>query len=102
MARAAHPISIVCDNQEVVRRLAELVELRHEDSPCPVLDRENPLWRVAWQHLRVAPERFFHTQWCPSHLLDPGKEAELDSFLGEGGDITLLKGNRSADILAAK
>jgi ribonuclease HI len=104
VARAAQPISVVCDNKEVVRRFAELLDLSNygEHLGCPIADNEDPLWHLVWQHLRDSPRWFFHTQWCPSHLLEPGKEAKLDALQEEGGDLNLLMGNRDADALAEK
>ena len=104
VARAAHPISIVIDNLEVQRRLADLIDARNEEGVQgrPIAQHEDPLWEEIWWHLCAAPARFFHTQWCPSHCLDDGNEAKRDAFLNGGGDLRLLQGNSEADKLAEK
>jgi hypothetical protein len=60
------------------------------------------MWDALELLVRRAPERFFKIRWIPGHLLDPGKEAKLENFLAEGGDLALARGNSAVDILAEK
>jgi ribonuclease HI len=112
-SRAAVPICIYCDNQAVVDQTAELIDRLEAlqdgsstEQPGSGADHDytyrDPMWDALELIVRRAPERFFKIRWIPGHLLDPGKEAKLENFLAEGGDLALARGNSAVDILAEK
>jgi ribonuclease HI len=105
VSRAVDPVSIVIDNQAVFDRFASLIDLRNESSAvtrCPIGEHEDLLWKEVWWHLANACPLHYHTQWCPSHLLEPKNATRLDESINEGGDVALLEGNRDADSLAER
>jgi hypothetical protein len=58
------------------------------------------MWKAVANILVTLPPKFVRVLWVPSHLLDQGKEDELEQFLATGGDMELLKGNQAADVVA--
>ena len=60
------------------------------------------MWEALELIVARAPVRFFKIRWIPGHLLDSGKEAKLENFLAEGGEMHHAKVNFASDILAEK
>ena len=112
LSRAAAPTWVVCDNQAVCEQAAALIAkieaCRAEQPRSDDLELQTPLdrpdcdcmWKAVAQIIERAPRNFYKVSWMPSHLMDSGKETQLEDYLLQGGSMLWAQGDRGADILA--